>query len=46
MALVVRISEQFEFEARLVDRKALGKGQGKLARYTWVGDDPDSEQQE
>lgn len=44
--LVVRISEQFEFEARLVDRKALGKGQGKLGRYTWVGASPDPEQQE
>lgn len=33
--LVVRISEDFEFEARMVDRKALGKGSGKLARYSW-----------
>jgi hypothetical protein len=43
--LVVRISEEFEFEARLIDRKALGKGGGKLARYTWVGD-PDQEPKE
>ena len=33
--LVVRISEEFEFEARLIDRAALGKGPGKLAKYHW-----------
>jgi hypothetical protein len=33
--LVVRINEHFEFEGRMVDRKALGKGPGKVARYSW-----------
>jgi hypothetical protein len=33
--LVVRISEEFEFEGRLVDRSALGNGKGKLARLSW-----------
>jgi len=33
--LVVRISEKFEFESKLIDRKALGKGKGKFARHTW-----------
>jgi len=34
--LVVRISEQFEFEARMIDRRELGKGQGKVARFSWT----------
>jgi hypothetical protein len=29
--MVIRISEQFEFETRLIDRKALGKGRENLA---------------
>jgi hypothetical protein len=33
--LIVRISEEFAFEARLVDRKVLKKGTGKLARLAW-----------
>ena len=33
--LVVRINEHFEFEGKMVDRKVLGKGSGKLARYSW-----------
>ena len=33
--LVVRINEQFEFEARMIDRRQLGKGKGKLARVSW-----------
>lgn len=33
--LVVRITEHFQFESRLIDRKQLGKGRGKNARYTW-----------
>jgi hypothetical protein len=33
--LIVRISEEFKFEARLVDRKVLKKGTGKLARLAW-----------
>lgn len=33
--LVVRISEQFAFEAKIIDRKTLGKGNGKHARFKW-----------
>src|SRR5258706_10171848 len=36
--LVVRINEHFEFEGKLVERKALGKSSGKLARYSWLSD--------
>ena len=33
--LVVRISEDFEFEARMIDRKLLRKGKGKHAKLQW-----------
>lgn len=33
--LVVRITADWTFDARMVDRKALGKGTGKLARLKW-----------
>ena len=33
--LVVKISEDFEFEAKIVNRKQLGKGKGKHARLSW-----------
>jgi hypothetical protein len=33
--LIVKISEDFEFEARMIDRAALGKGNGKLANVVW-----------
>lgn len=33
--LVVKVSEDFEFEARMIDRKLLGKGKGKLAKLKW-----------
>ena len=33
--LVVRISENFEFEARMVDRKKLGKSAGKHMKIAW-----------
>lgn len=33
--LVVKIDRNFEFDARMVDREALGKGTGKLARFSW-----------
>lgn len=33
--LVVRISESFEFEARILGRKEMGKGDGKLAHVSW-----------
>lgn len=33
--LVVKISEDFEFDARLIDRKLLRKGKGKHAKLKW-----------
>ena len=33
--LVVKISQDFEFEAKLENRKQLGKGKGKHARLSW-----------
>ena len=33
--LVVKISPDFEFEARLIDRKSMRKGTGKHARVNW-----------
>jgi hypothetical protein len=33
--LVVKVSEDFEFEARMIDRKELKKGTGKHARVSW-----------
>jgi hypothetical protein len=33
--LVVKISEEFEFEARMLDRKKMGKGNGKYAVVAW-----------
>lgn len=33
--LVVRINEDFEFEARMIDRKRMAKGKGKLATVAW-----------
>lgn len=33
--LVVKISEDFEFVARLIDRDLLGKGEGSHARIHW-----------
>jgi len=33
--LVVKISEEFEFEAKIIDRKKLGKGKGKHAKFSW-----------
>lgn len=34
--IVVRISEQFEFESRMFERKRLNKGSGKFARISWA----------
>ncbi|MFT3792679.1 MAG: hypothetical protein QM741_16790 [Rudaea sp.] len=34
--IVVRISEDFEFESRIFERKRLGKGTGKFARVSWT----------
>ena len=34
--LVVKISESFEFNARLIDRKKLKKGTGKYAKASWT----------
>lgn len=33
--LVVKITKDFEFEARLISRKSLSKGDGKHARVSW-----------
>jgi len=33
--LIVRISSDFRFEARMIERKALGKGTGKYAKASW-----------
>lgn len=33
--LAVKISEEFEFEARIIDRKEMGKGKGKVATVAW-----------
>jgi hypothetical protein len=33
--LVVRITEDFMFEARILDRKKMAKGEGKLASVSW-----------
>ena len=33
--LVVKINEDFEFEARMLDRKDMSKGSGKLATVSW-----------
>jgi hypothetical protein len=33
--LVVKISEEFDFEARMIDRKTLKKGNGKYANASW-----------
>ncbi len=36
--LIVRINEDFEFDARMVDRKTIRKSAGKLAKVRWVED--------
>jgi hypothetical protein len=33
--LVVKISDNFQFESKIIDRKQLGKGKGIHASYTW-----------
>jgi len=35
--LIVKISESFKFEAKMIDRKSLRKGDGKYAKATWGG---------
>jgi hypothetical protein len=32
---VVRITEDYEFDARIIDRRKLGKGQGRHASVSW-----------
>jgi len=32
---VVKISADFDFQARMINRKIMGKGDGKRARVTW-----------
>jgi len=36
--LIVKIDEHFEFQAKRISRKALGKGTGKRARFNWPDD--------
>lgn len=36
--LVVKISERFEFQSRIIERKMLNKGTGKHASYSWPTD--------
>lgn len=33
--LVIKISETFDFEARMLDRKDMKKGQGRVAKVSW-----------
>jgi hypothetical protein len=33
--LIVKISESFQFSAKMIDRKNLGKGQGKFVKAKW-----------
>ena len=33
--LAIKINEDFEFEARMIDRKKLSKGKGKIAKVSW-----------
>ena len=33
--IIVKINEDFEFQARFIDRKTLGKGRGKHANVSW-----------
>ncbi len=42
--VVVKITEDFQFGARMVDRKVLAKGEGKWARLSWntmIAGEPD-----
>ena len=38
--LIVKISEDFVFESKLIDRKKLKKGKGKNASYSWSSAEP------
>ncbi len=38
--IVVRISSDFEFESRMLERRQLNKGSGKFARVSWASIDP------
>jgi hypothetical protein len=37
--LIVKISEEFEFESKMIDRKNLRKGDGKYTRTSWGDED-------
>jgi hypothetical protein len=41
--IVVRISESFEFESRMFERKRLTKGPGKFAKVSWASLDAQDE---
>jgi hypothetical protein len=38
--VVVRIGAEFDFQARMIDRKNMSKGPGKLARVAWSSMEP------
>ena len=42
--LVIKISEKFEFEGRLIERKELSKGVGTYARVSWSAIPPNKEE--
>ena len=41
--LVIRISDEFEFEGRFIERKRLSKGEGAYARVSWSAIPPTNE---
>jgi hypothetical protein len=41
--LVVKISDNFEFEGRFIERKRLAKSEGAHARVSWSALTPDNE---
>jgi hypothetical protein len=42
--LVIKISEEFEFEGRFIERKLLSKGEGTYARASWSALTPTNEE--
>lgn len=44
MLLVIKISDKFEFEGRLIERKRLSKGEGTHARVSWSALTPTNEE--
>lgn len=42
--LIIKISEEFEFEGRFIERKRLSKGEGTFARVSWSALSPSKEE--